>query len=96
LKKKSEVKWYRWSSGKKKSDVIFVKYFVMPYVVGREPIDTSGFDREQAEAQKKLEEGAVIARWRRKHQPVTGGSRSADLPGAACKRKTGKSRRASR
>lgn len=95
-KKKADVKWYLWPSGKKKAEVVFVKHFVMPYVVGKDLVDTSGFDREQAEAQKRLEEAALLARWRRKHQPVIGGNRSAGRPGGAYKCKTGKSRRASR
>jgi hypothetical protein len=95
-RKKSDVQWYRWPSGKKKAEVVFVKHFVVPYVEARHRIDDSDFAREQMEAQKRLEEAALLARWRRKHQSISGGSRSAGRPGAACKRSSGKSRRASR
>ncbi len=74
----------------------YVKHFVVPYVLMKDRIDESGYKAEQAQAQKRLEEAALFARWRRKHQPTTGGSRSAGRPGAACKRSSGKSRRASR
>ena len=94
MKKKAarKAKWLRAS----KAPVFMAKHFVLPYVVAKERLDASGFDREQVEAQRRLEEAVLLARWRRKHQPSTGGSRSAGRPGAACKHSSGKSRRASR
>jgi hypothetical protein len=93
-KKKSDVKWYLWPSGKEKA-VVFEKYFVMPYVKVNGPVESPSEWPPEKE-QKRLEEAALLARWRRKHQPSTVGSRSADRPEAACKRSSGKSRRASR
>lgn len=94
-KKKLEVKWFRWPSGKKPV-LVEVRHFVLPFVLMKDRMDESGYNAEQAKAQKRLEEAALLARWRRKHQPTTEGSRSAGRPGAACKRSSGKSRRASR
>ena len=94
-KKKLEVKWFRWPSGKKPV-LVEVRHFVLPFVLMKDRMDESGYNAEQTKAQKRLEEAALLARWRRKHQPTTEGSRSAGRPGAACKRSSGKSRRASR
>jgi hypothetical protein len=84
-----------------KPKLVDVKFFVLPWVkinyeertMTRGPIGPFGLEKD---AQARLEEMALLARWRRKHQPVTGGSRSAGRPGAACKRSSGRSRRASR
>lgn len=81
---------------KRKPQVFDAKLFVAPYVVVKvqssREIPNIWPERDE---QKRLEEIALLARWNRKHQS-TGGSRSAGRPGAACKRKSGKSRRASR
>lgn len=86
---------------KHKPKIVDVKFIGVPFVkVNYEertmtypPIGPFGLEKD---AQARLEEIALLARWRRKHQPVTEGSRSAGRPGAACRRSSGKLRRASR
>lgn len=84
-------------SRRRKPQLVDAKLFVSPYVVMKQkmriaPIGPFGLEKD---VQKRLEEAALLARWRRKHQPISGGSRSAGRPRAAYKNKKGKSRMAS-
>lgn len=57
-----------------KGGVFDAKLFVAPFVlIGRISHEflESGFKQMHAEAQRKLEEGALFARWLRKHRRAT-------------------------
>lgn len=58
---------------RKKTKLVDAKFFVLPYVVmkqqiRRAPIGPFGLEDD---VQKRLEEAALLARWRRKHRQVT-------------------------
>jgi hypothetical protein len=68
--------------------VVDARLFVLPFVKAEGPPATDGRVYPEGREQKRLEEAALLARWRRKHL-ATEGIRSAGRRGASG---TGKSR----